>query len=935
MAAVTDKQLRTLRPYLQGEKPKQNGEWDMHCPLHIDGNRSASLNVEKGVWICYYGCGAGTVARLMRMQDDWVEPTKLGSGPSSSGSRSAGASLSANAPTSAHVAGWSSALLSANGTLDDFLKARALDRDTLRQHLIGYDSGQKAYTIPVFGPEGEIQNVRFYQLKPQNDRRKIWSVANMGRPQLYPLNVLEADPREIVICEGELDALATNQRGIPAITRTASATTWDVSWNQAFKGRRVYVIQDTDEAGVMGTNKLRRALQGVAEAVVPVRLPYKITKKHGKDLTDFFKDGYTADDLRELMREADAKYAPERPEDLDPTDASILETLDSLRVGKPQRVTATVRGKLEPGYSVPRQVELSCSMDRGEQVCSHCPLYGARGRAKVEIPPNDPDVLGLIDATKLQVTEIVREKYGALKCNRLTHETLEYQAVETLYVRPSVDHVRFAQAADFQSRKITSVGKHDTSTNTTVQITGALYPDPRRQRNEFLAWNVEEQVTSLDKFVLDENMREALRVFQPARGQSPLAKRVEIAKELAREVTGIHRRDEMHVAMDLVFHSALSFVLDGQVIDRGWVELLVVGDTRTGKSECALHLTEHYQVGEIVDCKAASFAGVVGGLQQFAGSGEYTVNWGIVPMNDRRLVVMEEASGLQPEEIAQLSSVRSSGVAKITKIQQDSTSARTRLLWLANPRNSDMSQYLHGVDAIKPIIGNDEDLARFTLAMAVRKGEVPLEVINGPSQRTGQLQYKSDLCHALVMWCWSRRREQIRFTQQATAAVYKQANRLGNRYTETPPLVQAANVRVKIASLAVALAGSTFSTDEDGENVIVTHRHVQDAARFMDHVYAMPSFGYLERSLEARRDDELAKRSLQRASKMLKNNPGLGKFLRMQTKFKRQDIEEVLNYNRDGANSVINELHEMRMIQKQGGFVVVSPVLHEILRGNQ
>jgi hypothetical protein len=67
---------------------------------------------------------------------------------------------------------------------------------------------------------------------------------------------------------------------------------------------------------------------------------------------------------------------------------------------------------------------------------------------------------------------------------------------------------------------------------------------------------------------------------------------------------------------------------------------------------------------------------------------------------------------------------------------------------------------------------------------------------------------------------------------------------------------------------------------------------------------------------------------------MLKSNPGLGDFLRTQTRFKRQDIEEVLGNTKDGANSIINELHRYRMVKKQGGFVVVSPILHDILRGD-
>lgn len=278
-----------------------------------------------------------------------------------------------------------------------------------------------------------------------------------------------------------------------------------------------------------------------------------------------------------------------------------------------------------------------------------------------------------------------------------------------------------------------------------------------------------------------------------------------------------------------------------------------------------------------------------------------------------------------------MSSVRSSGLAQITKIRADETSARTRLLWLANPRNSGMDSYLFGVDAIRPLIGNPEDIARFTLAMCVRTGEVPLDVIN-KSYQTGELRYTSELCHALVMWCWSRKRGDIEFSPGAVQKVYELATTTGTKYVEYPPLVQAANIRVKIAQMSVALAAATFSTDATHQKVLVKRRHVVDAVRFLDHVYAMPSFGYFERSQEAHRDANRAKRSVKAANRMLNANPGLRGFLRTSAQFKRQDIEEVLNYTREGANGVINQLHEMRMIKKQSGFVVVSPVLHDILR---
>jgi hypothetical protein len=53
--------------------------------------------------------------------------------------------------------------------------------------------------------------------------------------------------------------------------------------------------------------------------------------------------------------------------------------------------------------------------------------------------------------------------------------------------------------------------------------------------------------------------------------------------------------------------------------------------------------------------------------------------------------------------------------------------------------------------------------------------------------------------------------------QRQEAKVFDAANEMGKLYIEDPPLIQAANVRIKIARVAVALAARTFSTDASRE----------------------------------------------------------------------------------------------------------------------
>jgi hypothetical protein len=332
-----------------------------------------------------------------------------------------------------------------------------------------------------------------------------------------------------------------------------------------------------------------------------------------------------------------------------------------------------------------------------------------------------------------------------------------------------------------------------------------------------------------------------------------------------------------------------------------------------------------------VSCESASFAGILGGLQQIGANKEWIISWGVVPMNDRRLVVLDEVGGLDVEDIGKLSDIRSRGLAQLHKIgTAEATHARTRLLWLGNPRNSRMGEYTYGVQAIKPLIGNNEDIARFDLAMSVVAGEVPMDEINR-TPGGGAFRYSEGPSRALLRWAWSRRPGQVRWASGAEGAVYRAAKQLGTGYVEDPPLVQGANVRLKVARTAVALAARTFST-KDGENLIVTKDHVSDAVAFIDRLYSMPSFGYKDLSTERINDEKEARSRAQDVKDYLKERKGLAKFLRSQGKFRRQDLEEIMNVPREEANAIINRLWSTRMVRKEGGDVRVEPTLHAILR---
>lgn len=319
----------------------------------------------------------------------------------------------------------------------------------------------------------------------------------------------------------------------------------------------------------------------------------------------------------------------------------------------------------------------------------------------------------------------------------------------------------------------------------------------------------------------------------------------EIHQDLAIHVTKIYDRPELMISIDLVFHSVLSFNFLGNMVRKGWLECLILGDTGCGKTSTVASLIKHYKAGDICTGEGATFAGIVGGAQQFAGN--WSITWGQAPLMDRRLLAIDEVSGLTTEMISNMSGMRSDGIAALTKIHQEKTFARTRLIWISNPRgrNKGLRAYNTGIEAVQELIGRPEDVRRFDFAVTVASGEVATKVFNRRVDSKGiPHRYTSQLCHEQVMWAWSRKSEQITITPEAEELILNRSEKMSKQFHASVPLVEPADQRIKLARLAVAAAARLFSTDETGERVIVGPEHVEFIYQFLLQIYTKKSLAY-------------------------------------------------------------------------------------------
>jgi hypothetical protein len=936
--AVSDRDRELFDEYLAGP-PNHDGEQRAHCPTpdHDDDTPSASFNLEAGVWHCQ-GCGeGGSLTTLAKRLRRWHKD-----GASAPGSRSTAVRRSAKGkgrpkPTDAQADGYHARLLQQGGELLDYLvNERGLDVPTLVQYRIGWDVSKERYTLPVYDEAGQIVNIRFYRAGAKGSTPKMTNVPGHGKARIFGAKMLPK-VETVVLCEGEWDSMLTVQNGIPAVSPTGGAKTFDPEWASLFNGKRVFIVYDCDKDGRIGAKRAAETLYPVAKDVFVVDLGLE----DHEDLTDYFvKYGHASEDLRSVLNAAESRpYTPAGKGSAIEGEAQRVPlgaTYDARYGGQVLEVVGTVVGKKNPPYQIPSRVLASCSMDYSDKACPTCPMSLRNGEWEQVISPNEEVTLRFIDQPHGKEVTTLKEYYDIpSRCSKVAFDKAESHNVERLIVGPSVDSQ--PDEGERDARQVFSVGRPGIDTNTTVRMVGTNLSDPRNALNAFMVWDVQETESSLDTFQVDEHAVRLMERFQPEEGQAPIDKMRDIASDLAENVTHIYGRERLQIATDLVLHSILKIPLRGRNI-KGWLDFIVLGDTRTGKSELVTKTTQHYGAGVIANCETATMAGLLGAVKQHGN--DWSLEWGLIPLNDRRLVVLDEASGLHRHKeniIAQLSGVRSSGLAEVHKVESGKTHARTRLIWISNPvTGENLSDVMHGVQELKRLIGNNEDVARFDMAMGVTMDEVPFSEIRKARRAKVRHVYTAEACHALVMWAWSRKPHQVKWAPGAEDAVFKAAAWFGKRYVNDPPLLQQTNSHEKVARVAVAVAARLFSTDDTHENVVVTKEHVKAATFFMDELYSADSFGYRSMSEHVLHQERVARKKEREIREYLRERPKLTDFLYRSAmrggRFKNEDLRDYLGTDWAETNLAVNTLYQAYMIEKESSTATIKPLLNKILK---
>jgi hypothetical protein len=738
---------------------------------------------------------------------------------------------------------WQERLMKNNRALG-YLQSRYIKVAIIKSRRIGWLNGR--FSLPVYNEFGICTNTKLLHPKPRNRIPKAISYTSKsesrqyGSPaMLFPIEeIFKTDTNLIFVCEGEWDALVLVGLGLHAVTSTCGVKSWPTQYSHLFKNKKVVIVYDNDESG---QKEVKRAVRYLLPHVRTIR-KLDVPEEHGKDVTDWVKSDKRMRQrigwlkaIRDLPIIAENEASDENQNE-DKINVNLEISTSSTMFQKNLNIEALVAGKDREPYLLPKKYRVVCSSD-----CDGCKVaMSDSGALELEMNPLEPSTLSMIDIPKSTKRIFLLNTAGITnpKC-KASLEIVSTFNVERISMIPTLD----SDTGAYTMIEGFHVG-HGLRTNRAYRFNAHLYPHPRNSKATFLLSDSHPINSDVETYEMDSETRKALKIFQPKKLQ-PLSFLVNLAEWQSRNITHILERPLLHTVVDLAYHSVASFQFNHEIVRRGMLDIMLLGDTRCGKGFVAEGLRHYYRLGEMASGENSSFAGLVGGVQQIKNN--WQVTWGMIPLNHNRLVMIDEVQELHPKEISRLSRVRSEGIAEIVKIVREVTRANTRLVWLANPRNGRlMSTYNHGVEALTELIGAVEDISRFDLVLAVTTGEVASETINTVIKHssTDGDKYPPEIARALVMWAWSRTVSQIKFTNKATKQIINDAIRLSKEYSPIIPLIQSQNCRIKLAKIAAAIAARLFSTDKNGENLIVDKEHAICARRLIRVLYNRPSFAY-------------------------------------------------------------------------------------------
>lgn len=170
--------------------------------------------------------------------------------------------------------------------IQQFFSYRKISNRILEEFHIRWDGSRIVY--PIFDTVGN-QLFCNYRRDPNSDVGPRFSYDKGAHVALYGIHKIQKE-NSVLIVEGLNDMLVAWSTGIPAVTSTGGAMSFQCEWKNIFTNKDVTICLDSDEAGAKGMVKILSILPNAHIILLPTGI---------KDISDLVAGG---DDLHKLIK---------------------------------------------------------------------------------------------------------------------------------------------------------------------------------------------------------------------------------------------------------------------------------------------------------------------------------------------------------------------------------------------------------------------------------------------------------------------------------------------------------------------------------------------------------------------------------------------------------------------------------------------------------
>ena len=479
--------------------------------------------------------------------------------------------------------------------------------------------------------------------------------------------------------------------------------------------------------------------------------------------------------------------------------------------------------------SIPRIMRMECDLGQ-HQACASCPGYR-----------KFPD--GLID-----MEEYPRERAVAVQ-SEFPNEFVARHIVQRPRSCPRLEIVtvksdsgsewngtRPSHTDGTATRTMRVISETPPSLSGDVQVTGTVYTDVTGKRSIMYASNVE----SLDAGDIDikEHHHELLQHAAPF---ASTVKEIDDYldrrwRDLAYNVTRIHGRRDLQVAHDLLMHSVMHFTMERNK-HRGWLDICLFGETRSGKSLTFRRMMQHHRLGAAYTAVSnISRPGLVMG-----GDNKGLLKPGVFPRCHGKMLLLDELHFLVQNALkggehpmTWLQSARDEGKVSGVKIYGSrDLPAAVRFVTISNWMRNRRRSYEFACEHVGALYGSPETLARLDFAVCV--GVHPTQDVLDKADQF----WTADRTRALILRAWAQEEGQVEIDEDAQRLARAQCDAWKDDYdSETLPLFTPQEKAISIMRIAVAVANVCYSHPPGKmHSVHVRKVHVEWAAEWLQHLW--------------------------------------------------------------------------------------------------